>query len=746
MKRRHFLQFASASLASIGLSQADFITQADRYGRAIAQNTPRKLALLIGINNYPAYRNLKGCVTDVDLQYHLLVHRFGFNPADIVKISDDEPLKPNRETILSTFQEHLIDQAKPGDVVVFHFSGHGSRVFDPNPIYADSQLNGTIVPNDMPPGPGMPNHGTVPDIMARTLFLLMRSLQTENVTAILDSCHSGGGLRGSASVRAVREQSGDMRQAMPEEFERQQELLEKLQLPFEDFQELRQAGIARGLGIGSAQFSELALDAAYRGFHAGSFTYLLTRYLWQVPGSTIASTVQNDLKRSTQTVAARTNSSSQIPVFQSSPESNSLSQPMYFTNPASGSAEAVVTEVVGDRIKFWLGGVSSQALKVIDTQARFTVLNDKREPIGEIEQTGREGLVGIGRLASGQNISTGMLLRETVVGLPANPQLVVGIDNSLGQDAEAAASALSEALVSAQSGQPQITPIRIDQTTSFDYLLGRMTAENSQQLTADGFTDLPPIGSTLLFTPLLEPLAATSGLADESISTAISRLRPKLKVLLANKVLKALSATHSNLSISGEVYAEADESRAIPIETTTTGSVTPFRSGERLRIRVKNNDRKQPVYLSCLAVNFEGDISVIYPNNWDAPEDAALIKPKSEIVLPKEEDNVQYSVTLDEDDDEGYLEVMTIASTQSLRNALRGLQEVARSRSITRGNLGLEADQDLSLVNNILSDINTLSRSTRSHRSQAASEISSDRAAVDGDAIAVFSTVIEVVK
>ncbi len=73
MKRRHFLQFAGSALAAMGMSQTDFLTQADGYGRAIAQNTPRKLALLVGVNDYPSpISDLRGCLTDVDLQYELL--------------------------------------------------------------------------------------------------------------------------------------------------------------------------------------------------------------------------------------------------------------------------------------------------------------------------------------------------------------------------------------------------------------------------------------------------------------------------------------------------------------------------------------------------------------------------------------------------------------------------------------------------------------------------------------------------
>jgi len=118
--RRHFLQATGATLAALGWSQLEVMRQGDRYGRAWAQSTPRKLALLVGINDYPLesqFAPLNGCVNDVELQYHLLVHRFGFNPADIVKLTDAQA---TRDGLLTAFEEHLIKQAKPGDVVVFH--------------------------------------------------------------------------------------------------------------------------------------------------------------------------------------------------------------------------------------------------------------------------------------------------------------------------------------------------------------------------------------------------------------------------------------------------------------------------------------------------------------------------------------------------------------------------------------------------------------------------------------------------
>ncbi|MDY7007819.1 MAG: hypothetical protein SWX82_28745 [Cyanobacteriota bacterium] len=63
ISRRHFFQFASSILATLGISQLKFLSQAENYGKVLAQNTPRKLALLVGINKYKK-APLRGCVND----------------------------------------------------------------------------------------------------------------------------------------------------------------------------------------------------------------------------------------------------------------------------------------------------------------------------------------------------------------------------------------------------------------------------------------------------------------------------------------------------------------------------------------------------------------------------------------------------------------------------------------------------------------------------------------------------------
>lgn len=353
ISRRHFLEFAGSTLASLGLSQLNIQQQAERYGKVLAQSTPRKLALLVGINQYPS-QPLRGCVNDMELQRQLLIHRFGFNPKDIYTLTDE---KATRQGILEAFEEHLIRQAKPGDVVVYHYSGHGSRVIDPNPIVVEpgrkDGLNGTFVPinGSLPSEP----RGVVEDIMGHTLFLLMLALKSENFTAVLDSCFSGGATR-DIRVRA-RDNQGKNVQVSPAEKSYQDQWLSRLKLSREDFVKLYRTGVAKGVVLAATDPNQLAVDMPLNGFNVGVFTYLLTQYLWQqtsTPENAIAYAIQNIPKDFNQT-----------PRTEVKVGSGYEKQPIYFTNTSSPAADAVVTEVKGNQVKFWLGGVNPAAMKAV---------------------------------------------------------------------------------------------------------------------------------------------------------------------------------------------------------------------------------------------------------------------------------------------------------------------------------------------------------------------------------------------
>ena len=394
ISRRQFFQFAGSTLASLGLSQLNIQQQGDRYGKLLAQSTPRKLALLIGINQYLS-SPLEGCLNDVELQRHLLIHRFGFNPKDIYTVTDE---KATRSGILDAFEGHLIKQAKPGDVVIFHYSGHGSLVRDPDPILVGSSrdksgLNGTFVPVDSSlPDEYPAQGGTVKDIMGHTLFLLMSAVKSENFTAVLDSCYSGAATR-KFKVRA--REGGEKVQISPEEKAYQDKWLSRLNLSREEYIRRYRAGVAKGVVLAATNLNQTAADARFNGFYAGAFTYKLTQYLWQktsTPESAIAYVVPNIPKDFNQT-----------PRYEAKVGSGYEKQPMYFINTPNPAADAVVTEVKGNEAKLWFGGVE---LGAIAPGTVFNAITLK----GKVTLRDREGLVGVATVEGA--IQPGTLLRK----------------------------------------------------------------------------------------------------------------------------------------------------------------------------------------------------------------------------------------------------------------------------------------------------------------------------------------------
>jgi hypothetical protein len=742
--RRHFLQFAGSTLAAIGLSQFDFLRQAEGHGRVLAQSTTRKLALLVGINNYSEGLNgLQGCLTDVEMQYELLVHRFGFNPSDVLTLTDNTPLKPNRANILEAFENHLINQAKPGDVVVFHFSGHGFRVIDPNPIPEFGNLNGTIVPKDAMPSGSTNSRIVVPDIMGRTLFLLMSLVNTDNLTVVLDSCHSGGGVRGNLVVRSADRRSANDRTfvASPEEFAYQQRLLSQLNWSMDEFQQRRRAGIAKGIAFGSAQADQLATDAPFDGFHAGAFTYLLTRYLWQQPSSQPTNSVFVSLARSTEDVA-QSAGVVQEPVYQVQPNSNLDRQPVYFLDESTPAAEAVVRKVEGDRVEFWLGGISSQSLAAFREGAVFEVINAQGEPIGEIEQASRVGLVGYGKLRSQPSIplQPGAFLREQVRGIPANLKLRIGLDPSLGDAIDPIQTALRAV--------DRIEVVPVDQQTTVDYLIGRMTESVTRQARQDRMTNIPPVGGIGLLTPGLSIVPESFGRADESLEGAIARLRPRFKMLLAGRILRmVLNSDTSDLQVTASVvplggrgtptrFASrgAVESAVTPISLTVQPQA--LHAGTEIQVQITNNE-PQNLYMGVVAIASTGDLVILHSTEWSSAETSALVEPGQTLTIPRRTgtpDEFQFILQ----GPSGFLEVLILASTQPLRDALRGLQRIARGRGTRSGDpLLLHEDEPIEVIESLLGDLDNKTRTGR---------VPSGTRGVDTSRLAAISAMIEVVE
>jgi hypothetical protein len=149
-------------------------------------NNSDRWGLLVGVNKYsklaPRYQ-LQGCVNDVELMAGILKDNFGFEEEKITVLRDEEA---TRDGILQAM-DALVEDVGEDDVAVVHFSGHGSRMRDPDGDEPDG-YDETIVPHDS----GRSSHPNR-DIRDDEIYewLLRLTSKTPYVTLIFDCCHSG---------------------------------------------------------------------------------------------------------------------------------------------------------------------------------------------------------------------------------------------------------------------------------------------------------------------------------------------------------------------------------------------------------------------------------------------------------------------------------------------------------------------------------------------------------------------------
>ncbi|TKW26540.1 hypothetical protein SEVIR_3G196700v4 [Setaria viridis] len=141
-----------------------------------------KRAVLVGIN-YPGTKaELKGCHNDVARMRRCLVDRFGFDESGIRVLVDDgsggpQPTGANIRRELA----RLVGDARPGDLLFFHYSGHGTRLPAETGQDDDTGYDECIVPCDM-------NLITDQDFTE----LVQKVPEGCLLTIVSDSCHSGG--------------------------------------------------------------------------------------------------------------------------------------------------------------------------------------------------------------------------------------------------------------------------------------------------------------------------------------------------------------------------------------------------------------------------------------------------------------------------------------------------------------------------------------------------------------------------
>ncbi|MBH8553431.1 caspase family protein [Nostocaceae cyanobacterium CENA357] len=598
MKRRTFFKRIGLILAALGVSETEWLTLGDRYYQVLAQPTPHKLALLIGINKYQKSPSLSGCLTDVELQKELLMHRFGFQAADILTLTEEQADKKSIET---AFVEHLGKQAKSGDVVVFHFSGYGTRIKSAE--LADTVLNALVLAKEY----YIQDEKIVNYLWEENLLLLLRSLSTDRVTAVLDTSYY--------SPTSVQPTGWGIR-VRPE--------LVATQLAAAELDFLQQLKNQTALNTQNAELSNIAVLSAssdpkqsarellFSGFSAGLFTYALTQYLWEI---TPAKTIQFSLSHVGSSIHQL--GSKQQPGLLSSKNNKALTIGNFLPDDLMGAEGAVIgIEEDGKTANLWLGGIPPQVLEYYSANSRLTL------PTGEqLVLRSRSGLTAkasIAKLEGTNSLKVGQLLQEAVRVLPRNINLTVALSTGLERIERVDAT-------SAFAGVDHVSTVMVGEQSA-DYVFGKLLQTPSRYglFSLDG-----------------EVIGNTAGEVGEAVRVAVLRLAAKFPALLAAKLWRltenegssrlAVKATLEIINtISSRVIIKRETLRTLSLEkpsskslaTQTSALTTPIVPiGSRMQYRVQNQGDR-PLYLMLLGLKNNRTAIGFYP--WQTLEESNI--------------------------------------------------------------------------------------------------------------------------
>ncbi len=625
-----------------------------RYQQAIAASSFRKLALLVGINKYklpaapPAsfLGPLLGCVTDVELQRDLLIQRYGFHASDILSLTNAQA---TAIAIESAFSDHLANQAKPGDVVIIHFSGYGGRSAEgadyllTHEAWAEGALTCGLT-------------------LAR-LQELVQSLATDQVTLILDTSYAStpqpwqGNLRGRSAPETVA----------------------VIATPT--------ASPGRGTLLRAAHAEQIAVEIQGNGFHSGLFTHALTQYLWQSTPPhrlvmAMAHTADIIVPRLGDRLSPQATYSQKATLFAYA----SLS-----TN-AQGAEGYIKTVQDAQIVTLSLRGLSPELLS-------YTVLNSQFQAgdvvLSVTEKTGLDAKATLQSKTETSALREGQAVQEWVREIPRHPELTIALGSQLERIERVDATSALAALPGSRSAHASITTVSAVGEQRADCVLDKLEGNQYVLLTEGG-----------------QSLLQLQTQDAEAIKSAIGRLVPTFDQLLALKWLRltvndfssrlALRVSLSSHESTPRLLIQTETRRsplAIPksgqnFEPTFLPTIAP---GTALQFRLENFN-PLPLYYQILGINSQGTAIAWYT-------DPTTIPPQQEQAVPP----IESLRPWDSGQNAGVAQLFIVVSCRPFSQANPLLVQEAGSSSPGRI---LELKQPLTLVRALLEDLQIQPSST----------------------------------
>jgi hypothetical protein len=550
-------------IVGFGLLLAGYATVYERGARASAAPAAgvTRRALLVGINRY-RYSNviptLAGSVNDIEDMKAVLIGKFNFTPENILVLTDE---KATHAGIIAAFENHLINKSQPGDIVVFHYSGHGSQMKDTTGE-SPSGLDETLVPFD-----SRDPDNKVSDISGNELKPLFRRLaaKTKNITVILDSCHSGTLVRDLHRVRMIPPDQRPLPAALT-----------------------RSAEANKGLGIGmspkaqntftyaliaAANSRELAYEHSVDGKERGALTYFLTRALRAAgPEATYRDVMDAVMGNVT------LNYPNQHPQLEGLQADQHI-----FGDADSGAQTYVLASALPDgRISLAAGQVHGiTAGSVFDVYTPGTKSFDAPEkPLARVEVTEVAAFTANAKVLSGgmvPNFSRAVERQHNYKGL----QLFIYFDPSLGA---AQIRSLSEAIAVYRHVQMVTDP-------NVAHLLLKRDGDSLATLGADQ-------------TPFSPPLALQDPQFQAKFKDQIDQWARWFNTLSIRNTTPAINA-------SVEIKTKKNGTTKDPFAQIGPIGPTVF-VDEQVEVTV-NNKAKKDVFFALLDLQTDGSITLIYP-------------------------------------------------------------------------------------------------------------------------------------
>jgi Caspase domain len=542
--RRELIQQIGWGWLTLGISQATL----NHPLAALAAPNPRKLALLVGINNYGAnIPPLHGCLTDVELQKNLLRYRFGFQAADILTLTGE---KATREVIATAFLEHLIAQAKPGDVVIFHFSGYGS-VGEGKEVF-------------------IPSNGSENALLKENILLLARCLATDKSTLIFDSSHTPKTNPNLGNLR-IRSYPTVVPNLNPTELTFAEDIKTRFNLKNKP---------NNSIVFCAAQPNQVALELSGNSPNAGLFTYDLTQYLWQTfPSPTIAIAFPQ-----LRNLVASHTSQQQQPAILANSKNNSSA--LYQIKPEkSRGGVAFVTNIIDNQtVELILTGLPREILENYGLNSCLSFIDGSGDEI-TLQILSRQGLKAKAQLLSSPaSLEKGQILAEKLRIFASKIGLIVGLDHNLTRIERVDATSTFASL-------PDVTAVVNAGEQVVDCLLSRVGSEET-----GNYQLLSPNGSLIL---------GSLAVANEAIKSGIKRLETQLETLLAIKLWHLLiNQESSGLAVSitlesiDKTYSSRRQTKKATSNTPATKTanydlILPL--GTEIRYQIDNQE-EQPLY------------------------------------------------------------------------------------------------------------------------------------------------------